>query len=73
MNNQTEKPGKGAAYMQGIIVLVVLAVLTGAEYGLAVAIPGLSMVLIAIALVKAGIVLYFFMHIMRVIREEGGH
>jgi len=67
------KPGKGAAYMQGIIVLVVLAVLTGAEYGLAVAIPGLSMVLIAIALVKAGIVLYFFMHIMRVIREEGGH
>jgi heme/copper-type cytochrome/quinol oxidase subunit 4 len=54
-------------------VLVVLAVLTAAEYGIAVTVPALSIALIAIALVKAGLVLYFFMHIMRVFREEGDH
>ena len=64
---------KGAAYMQGLITLVVLAVLTGAEYGIAVALPSLWVALIVIALVKAGIVIQFFMHIARVFREEGGH
>ena len=79
MNKQTDPrlnpsgAGKGAAYRQGIITFVILAALTGAEFGIAVAMPGLAIVLVAIALVKAGLVLYFFMHIMRVMREEGGH
>lgn len=72
-SSEAEKPGKGAAFMQGVIVLVVLAVLTGAEYGIAIAMPALWIALIVIALIKAGIVLYYFMHISRVLRGEGGH
>lgn len=63
----------GPAFMQGIIVLVALAALTGVEYGLAVAMPGLWPALIVIALIKAGVVVYYFMHISRLFREEGGH
>jgi heme/copper-type cytochrome/quinol oxidase subunit 4 len=63
---------KAAEFRLGIIVLVVLAVLTGVEYGISFT-PGLWLGLIVIALIKAGIVMQYFMHIRRVFAEDGGH
>ncbi|MBI4631533.1 MAG: cytochrome C oxidase subunit IV family protein [Chloroflexi bacterium] len=63
---------KAAEFRLGIIVLVVLAVLTGAEYGISFT-PALWLALIVIALIKAGIVIQYFMHIKRIVAEDGGH
>ncbi len=58
---------------RGVLVLAVLAVLTAGEYllGINEAPTGL---LWLTALLKAGIVLWFFMHLPRLFRgDEGGH
>lgn len=56
----------------GVIVFIVLAVLTAVEYAAGVyQFP--SVVLWVIALIKAGLVVWFFMHVARVFRSEGGH
>jgi cytochrome c oxidase subunit 4 len=58
--------------VQGIGVFAVLAVLTVIEYFLGVgAAP--SGLLWAIALMKAGLVLWYFMHVKRAFSDEGGH
>ena len=67
---------KSAELKRGVIVFAVLAVLTAVEYVvglLEAASPGLVVVLWAIAIVKAGLVLYYFMHISRVFNTGGGH
>ena len=57
---------------QGLLVFAGLAVLTAVEY--VVAITHLPAILLwVLALVKAGLVLWFFMHIKRVFNDEGGH
>jgi cytochrome c oxidase subunit 4 len=58
---------------RGVVVFVVLAVLTAVEYILGInSAPGVFLWIMA--LVKAGLVLWFFMHLARVFSpEEGGH
>jgi hypothetical protein len=61
--------GKAAAYRLGLITLVILAVLTAAEYFVSVYLGSLVLLFI-IALVKAAIIVQNFMHIARLWREE---
>ncbi len=57
---------------RGIAVFIILAVLTGIEFILARA-EAATIFLVLIALAKAGLVLWYFMHLARVFRSEGGH
>ncbi|MBI5944343.1 MAG: heme-copper oxidase subunit III [Chloroflexi bacterium] len=64
---------KASALQQGILVAVYLAVLTGLEFFVAVSFMSV-MVLTVIALVKAALVAYYFMHIYKLNAEnEGDH
>ena len=55
-----------------VLNLQLLAVLTAVEYILAInEVPYILMWLIA--LIKGGLVLWFFMHVFRVFGSEGGH
>lgn len=57
---------------RGVVVFLILAVLTALEYVMGVSqVPYILMWLIA--LVKGGLVLWFFMHVFRVFGSEGGH
>lgn len=71
---KTAQPRKPrSAYVTGAIVAVVLAVLTVVEYyiGLHFASPTL---LLLLSVLKAALVVYFFMHVYRLWRaDEGGH
>lgn len=60
-----------AALRQGLIVFVYLAALTALEYFFAVRLPSLVL-LLAVAIFKAGLVLYYYMHIYRLGSGEGG-
>ncbi len=60
------------ALTRGIVVFAILAVLTIIEYFLGTAeVPAIF--LWAIALVKAGLVVWYFMHLPKVFKAEGGH
>ncbi len=64
---------KSAVLREGVFVFLVLAVLTAVEYfiGVSTDLVGLIFVLL---LVKAVLVVYFYMHISRLFSsEEGGH
>ena len=63
---------KDEELLYGVIIFIVLAVLTGAEYWMAVA-THLWAALSAIALLKASLVLQYYMHISRVTSGDGGH
>ena len=65
------KDKKRAAYRIGIVVILVLVVLTALEFYLA-AISGTVAGLLIIALVKAALIIRYFMHVNR-LRAEGGH
>ena len=57
---------------RGILVFVALVVLTAIEFGLSIAhLP--SALLWLVALLKAGLVLWFFMHLPLVFNPEGDH
>lgn len=62
---------------RGIVIFVLLAVLTGIEYFLGVLDnPSVYFLLWIIAVLKGGLVLWFFMHLPRVFNPdegEGGH
>ena len=60
---------RAAAYRQGFIVFVALAVLTIVEYFASTALNS-TVLLIIIALIKAALIVQFFMHISRLWREE---
>lgn len=62
-----EQPGGG--YRQVIIISVLLAILTIAEYFVALQFPS-AVFLLLIALVKAALIVQFFMHVYRLWREE---
>jgi heme/copper-type cytochrome/quinol oxidase subunit 4 len=66
---------KSAELKRGVIVFAALAVLTVIEYFLGVIEGGAAVIVLLwlIALLKAGLVLYFFMHLPRVFRADGGH
>ena len=60
---------KAAAYRLGLITLIILAVLTVAEYFVSIY-TGSLILLMIIALIKAAIIVNNFMHITRLWREE---
>lgn len=64
---------KAAAYRQGVIVFIVLAILTVIEFFVSSAFNGSAVLLLIIALLKAGIIVNFFMHIYRLWRTEEDH
>lgn len=64
---------RAAAYRQGIYVFLGLAVLTIAEFFVSAATDGSAVLLLIIALVKAGVIANFFMHIYRLWRAEEDH
>ena len=61
---------KKATYRQILIVIIVLAVLTAVEFALARSLDNATVTLFIIAVVKAGLVVQFFMHIYRLWRGE---
>ena len=61
---------RSAAYRQGLLVLVGLAVLTILEYLVSVYLPSVVIILL-INLAKAGLILQYYMHISSLWSEEG--
>jgi hypothetical protein len=57
---------------RGVAVFVILAVLTGLEYILGIN-EAPAVLMWIIALIKGGLVLWFFMHLPRVFNPDGGH
>lgn len=66
---------KSAELRRGVIVFIALAVLTAIEYGVGLLETStLSVILLVLlGLLKAGLVMWFFMHLPRVFQSEGGH
>lgn len=64
---------KTAAYRQGILVFILLAVLTIVEFFVSAWTDGSVVLLMIIAVLKAGIIAQFFMHIYRLWRAEEEH
>ena len=70
MENNTVKPVDGLK--RGVMIFIALAVLTAVEYVFGVLeLP--AILLWIVALLKAGLVLWFFMHLPRVFSSDGGH
>lgn len=57
---------------RGVVIFVILAVLTGIEYILGTN-EAPAVLLWLVALIKGGLVLWFFMHLPRVFSPDGGH
>lgn len=57
-------------YRRNIYIIITLAVLTLVEFFLAINLENPAVPLFIIALIKAGLVAQFFMHIYRLWREE---
>lgn len=60
---------KAKAYRRGTITFLILLLLTAVEFYVGVAMNSTALLLI-IALIKAALIVYFFMHIYRLWREE---
>lgn len=60
---------KYPALTRGILIFAILAVLTAIEFGLA-RLEVAAVFLWAVALLKAGLVVWFFMHLPRVFKSE---
>ena len=63
---------KSKEMRRGVNILVVLAVLTAVEFGLALVVPIWELLVVA-ALIKAILVIYNYMHFPRLWAEGGGH
>ncbi len=63
---------KLTALTRGVVIFVILAVLTAVEFILA-RLDAITFFLVLIALAKAGLVLWYFMHLPRVFKSEGDH
>ena len=65
---------KSSALRQGVLIFVYLTVLTVLEYFVAVAI-GATSILVVVAIVKAVLVMYYYMHIykLNVENPQGEH
>ena len=61
---------KRAAYRTGVIVFLILAALTAGEFYLA-SVSGAVAGLFIIGLIKAALIIRFFMHVNRLWAEEG--
>ena len=63
---------KEAELGRGVVIFILLAVLTGVEFGIALATQAWS-ALFVLALLKASLVLQYYMHLSRVTSGDGGH
>jgi heme/copper-type cytochrome/quinol oxidase subunit 4 len=73
MSERSPTKQKTAIYRQGIVVAVILAILTIVEYYAAITPPfGSFAILMILALLKAILVVNYFMHI-RSVWSEGDH
>lgn len=61
---------KSQAYRRGLITFLALMVLTVVEYIVAVALTSSTTLLFIIALIKAALIVYIFMHVSRLWRGE---
>jgi cytochrome c oxidase subunit 3 len=61
---------KSSVLRQGLVVFIFLAVLTGLEFFIAIAIEDVFLLLI-VALIKFSLVLYYYMHIYRLNQSSG--
>jgi len=70
----THAEEKNSLLGQGVFIFVYLAVLTGLEFFVALTFNSVPL-LVAVALVKAALVLYYYMHIYKLnaVEHEGGH
>ena len=62
---------KKTALNQGVIIFIFLAVLTALEFFIAVAMDAVPL-LVLVALVKAGLVVYYYMHIYKLNADDEG-
>ena len=62
---------KKTALNQGVIIFIFLAVLTALEFFIAIAMDAVPL-LVIVALVKAGLVMYYYMHIYKLNAEDEG-
>lgn len=60
---------KASALSRGVLIFVYLAVLTGLEFFVAVAMGSVPL-LVIVALVKAALVLYYYMHVYRLNQDD---
>lgn len=65
MSSEPVAPRKNAAVRRGWFVFLILAVATAVEYVIAVGIDKNLPILMAIAAYKAGLILWYFMHVKR--------
>ena len=70
---EARRKEKSAAYRKGFLVFVGLAILTALEFWVATAAGGSVAFLFIIALVKAGVIVQYYMHLESVWSEEGAH
>jgi len=62
---------KKTALNQGMIIFIFLAILTALEFFIAIAMDAVPL-LVIVALVKAGLVMYYYMHIYKLNAEDKG-
>jgi cytochrome c oxidase subunit 3 len=65
-----EHESKAGVFRQGLIIFIFLAVLTGLEFFIAIAIGAVEL-LIMVAVIKVGLVLYYYMHIYKLNQDSG--
>ena len=67
----THTTDKKSALSQGVIIFIYLAILTGLEFALALWLPNIVL-LAVVALVKAALVAYYYMHIYKLNEDDHG-
>jgi caa(3)-type oxidase subunit IV len=67
---KVDHESKSAQRRVGFIVIVILAVLTAVEFWVSTALVAPLPYLTVIALVKAGLIVYYFMHVSQIRHKE---
>jgi cytochrome c oxidase subunit 3 len=67
----THTQDKSSALAQGLTIFIFLAVLTALEFGIALTINSIVL-LVLVAIVKAGLVMYYYMHIYKLNQDDHG-
>lgn len=66
----TEKNSQATAQRLGLTIFVILAVFTAVEFWVSVSLTSPGLLLTVIALIKAGLIVHYFMHIAQLWRKE---
>ncbi len=67
-----ERPRLGAAFRLGLQVIVILGVLTAIEFAVATGMDSSATgPVLVLAVIKAALILYYFMHVAQLWRREG--